>query len=110
MVLRREVRGPVVGPGYSRLMLAGIRIPLSDGGELAADLTLPPGEGPWPAVLIQTPYGKERLGAAMPHASARSWLDFLERDAEALVIADWRGYGASPPHGAKPPHRGEDGR
>ena len=60
---------------------------------------------------MQSPYGKERLGAALPHPSARSWLDFWDRDRYALLIVDWRGYYASAfaGDGRKPSHRGEDG-
>ena len=35
-------------------------VPMRDGVELATDVYLPPeGEGPWPALLIRTPYGKK---------------------------------------------------
>jgi len=61
---------------------------------LAADLYLPKsGSGPWPVVLIQTPYGK-----------GNSYLQFLtEREHDplfnspnyAFVVMDWRGFGTS---------------
>jgi predicted acyl esterase len=85
-----------------------VRIPVRDGREIAADLYLPGKSGPSPAILVQTPYGKERLGAALPHPSARSWLDFWDRERYALVISDWWGFGADV---VKPPpsHSGRDG-
>ncbi len=90
-----------------------IRVPLPDGTWLAGDLALPDGDGPFPSVLIQSPYGKERLGAALPRESARTWLDFWDRDRYALLIVDWRGFHGSAPAGGsgarKPAHRGEDG-
>lgn len=90
-----------------------IRVPLPDGVSLAGDLSLPDGDGPFPAIVIQSPYGKERLGAALPRASARTWLDFWDRERYALLIVDWRGfYGSRGPDDVgkpKPSHRGEDG-
>ncbi len=88
-----------------------LRVPVRDGKFLAADLHEGAGEGPWPVILIQTPYGKDRLAAAMPHSSARSWLDFWDREHYALVVSDWRGYHASAEagEGGRPPHRGTDG-
>jgi predicted acyl esterase len=90
-----------------------IRVPLRDGSWLAGDLSLPEGDGPFPAILIQSPYGKERLGAALPRASARTWLDFWDRERYALLIVDWRGFYGSREAGdserPKPSHRGEDG-
>jgi uncharacterized protein len=88
-----------------------IRVPLPDGAWLAGDLSVPEGEGPWPAILIQSPYGKERLGSALPRPSARTWLDFWDRDRYALLIVDWRGFHKSAGAGAerKASHRGEDG-
>lgn len=78
-----------------------IQIPMADihpgtglGVTLAADLYLPrSGLGPWPVVLIQTPYGK-----------GNSYLQLLtERKADplfnspnyAFVVMDWRGFGTS---------------
>ena len=88
-----------------------VRIPVRDGRWLAADLFLPIGEGPWPTLLVQTPYGKERLGAALPHPSAHSWLDFWDRGRYVLAISDWRGYHGSVEAGGgvSPRHRGRDG-
>ncbi|MBS0208948.1 MAG: CocE/NonD family hydrolase [Planctomycetes bacterium] len=33
-----------------------VRVPMPDGVELVGDLYIPPGAGPWPAVLTRTPY------------------------------------------------------
>ncbi len=90
-----------------------IQVPLTDGTWLAGDLSLPGGDGPFPGIVIQSPYGKERLGAALPRASARTWLDFWDRERYALLIVDWRGFYGSRAAGdvgkPKPSHRGEDG-
>lgn len=40
------------------------KIEMRDGTKLALVATLPEGQGPWPAVLIRTPYGKESAGLA----------------------------------------------
>lgn len=33
-------------------------VPMTDGVRLATEIFLPDGEGPWPAVLVRTPYGR----------------------------------------------------
>ena len=77
-----------------------IKIPMRDGKELAADLYLPAGGGPWPVILIQTPYNK-------------NWYRFiglpLDTPDYAFVIVDWRGFWGS--SGAADPRAllGEDG-
>ncbi len=35
-----------------------IMVPMRDGVQLATNVFLPPGDGPWPVVLTRTPYGK----------------------------------------------------
>src|SRR5690349_10028930 len=35
-----------------------IKIPMRDGVPLAANVFRPKGDGPWPVILIRTPYGK----------------------------------------------------
>jgi predicted acyl esterase len=89
-----------------------VRVPLRDGCWLAGDLFRPGDDLARPAIVVQTPYGKERLGAALPHPSARSWLDFWDRDRFALLIVDWRGYHASAEagDGRRRSHRGADGK
>lgn len=36
-----------------------VKIPMRDGVQLAANIFRPKGDGPWPAILIRTPYGKQ---------------------------------------------------
>lgn len=42
-----------------------IMLPMSDGVRLATDVILPPGKGPFPVVLMRTPYNKSRSGAGV---------------------------------------------
>lgn len=63
-----------------------VMVPMRDGVRLATEVALPQGEGPWSAVLVRTPYGRE--GAL--DACRR----FLERGC-ACVTQDLRGLGGS---------------
>ncbi|MFJ8542148.1 CocE/NonD family hydrolase [Streptomyces sp. NPDC093586] len=56
-------------------------------GELATDVRLPAGDGPFPAVLVRTPYDRTRH-----RAEARGWA----RRGFAAVVQDVRGRFASP--------------
>ncbi|MEU0652155.1 CocE/NonD family hydrolase [Streptomyces albogriseolus] len=56
-------------------------------GELATDVRLPAGDGPFPAVLLRTPYDRARH-----EAEARGWA----RRGFAAVVQDVRGRFASP--------------
>jgi predicted acyl esterase len=58
-------------------------VAMSDGVRLATDVYLPNGDGPFPAVLVQTPYGKTDRG--MPASAV-----FVDR-AVAVVVQDMRG-------------------
>ncbi len=58
------------------------RVPLTDGIELAADVWLPDGPGPWPVVLIRTPYHRVNQCAAASPFTARGL---------AYVVQDVRG-------------------
>jgi predicted acyl esterase len=35
-----------------------VMMPMRDGVKLATEVFIPPGEGPWPVVLVRTPYGR----------------------------------------------------
>ena len=67
-----------------------VAIPLRDGKELAADLFLPKGSGPFPTILIITPYNRMYLATALPSASLKS--ELFATDTYAYVVADWRGF------------------
>jgi uncharacterized protein len=59
----------------------GVAVPMRDGVKLMADVYLPPGQGPWPVILMRTPYNRAAAeGAARPF-----------RDQYAVVIQDTRG-------------------
>jgi putative CocE/NonD family hydrolase len=45
-------------PGAAVRWVRGVRVPMSDGLTLAADLFMPPGDGPFPALLEYLPYRK----------------------------------------------------
>jgi predicted acyl esterase len=68
----------------------GVEIPMRDGQALIADVYLPEQPGRYPTVLVQTPYSRERMAAALPDDSARESL--FDRNHYAVVVLDWRGF------------------
>src|SRR5689334_827209 len=60
-------------------------VAMRDGVHLATDVYLPGGKGPWPVVLIRTPYNKSK------NAAAENWT----AKGYAFVAQDWRGLFAS---------------
>jgi putative CocE/NonD family hydrolase len=60
------------------------RVAMRDGVEVAADVMLPPGEGPWPAVVTRTPYMRGR------HLDKQSWMRLVDHG-YAYVAVDVRG-------------------
>jgi predicted acyl esterase len=84
-------------------------IPMRDGKTLAADLYLPKRPGAYPALLIQTPYSRKQVGAALPNAGKAGPL--VDPEQYALVVVDWRGFHGSKPagEGARFHPRGQDG-
>lgn len=77
-----------------------VSVPMPDEVELAGDLYLPDGDGPWPTILVMTPYGKQLF------RPENRGLPF-EAPGYVWLTVDWRGYGAS---GGEPlGSNGEDG-
>jgi len=66
-------------------------ITLSDGVSLTADLHLPEGEGPFPALLSYTPYRKDDVGGSFSEYSRR----YFAQRGYASILADFRGLGGS---------------
>ncbi len=64
------------------------RIPMRDGVEVAADVVLPEGDGPWPAVVNRTPYIRGEI------FKRAEWRPLVERG-YAFVTVDVRGRGDS---------------
>ena len=51
-------------------------VAMRDGVKLATSIFLPEGKGPWPVVLVRTPYGKDAQAAALqrgPDEGSPSW-------------------------------------
>ena len=68
-----------------------VLIALSDGTELAGDLYLPEGDGPWPALLSYYPYHKDDvIGGACEYARR-----FFTARGYASLLVDFRGTGSS---------------
>ena len=61
-------------------------VPARDGVKLATAIFLPEGSGPWPVILIRTPYGKQTQSGANARWTGRGF---------ALVVQDCRGTGKS---------------
>ncbi len=80
---------------------SNVMAPMHDGINLAANVFLPKNGGPFPVILIRTPYGKmdEKFGEARRYCTA----------GYAMVVQDCRGRGSS--QGVWDPFRydGEDG-
>lgn len=65
-----------------------LMLPMRDGISLAANVYLPEGKGPWPVVLVRTPYLKDirMFTAAVDHYTSKGY---------AYVVQDVRGKGHS---------------
>jgi putative CocE/NonD family hydrolase len=61
---------------------------MRDGIEIAVDVVLPDGAGPWPAVVNRTPYMRGR------NLSSQSWMRLVD-DGYVFVAVDMRGRGDS---------------
>jgi len=64
-------------------------VAMRDGVRLATDIYLPSGKGPWPVVLVRTPYNKTKK--TEPQCWPEAWLP----NGYAYVEQDWRGRYAS---------------
>ena len=65
-------------------MQLDVRVPMRDGVELSADIYLPVGDGPFPTVLVRTPYSNNMEA---PIEKARS----LANSGYVCVVQDCRG-------------------
>lgn len=90
--------------------VADIRIPMRDGVQLAANIFRPKGDGPWPVILIRTPYGKqdEKWPGGKDYAvkgyvtvvqdcrgrgnSGGVWEPFLHEAADGYDTQEWVGH------------------
>jgi putative CocE/NonD family hydrolase len=63
---------------------------MRDGVKLSADVYLPPGQGPWPVILMRTPYDKV--------ARAKAFAPYFAAHGYAVVVEDMRGRYASGGH------------
>ncbi len=57
-------------------------VPMRDGVKLATDVYVPAGDGPWPTVLVMTPYSRKSVASFAPDVNKRGY---------ALVSQDFRG-------------------
>ncbi|MEV6639063.1 CocE/NonD family hydrolase [Amycolatopsis sp. NPDC051371] len=84
-----------------------VRVPMRDGVELATNVWLPAGPGPFPALLVRTPYGKDDAGLygnpKLPDVFA------LVEAGYAVVAQDVRGTSRSPGTFEPHTHEGPDG-
>jgi len=59
-----------------------VMVPMRDGVRLATDIYLPDGKGPWPAILLRTPYGRKGAQGLAVGANQHGY---------AFVSQDFRG-------------------
>jgi putative CocE/NonD family hydrolase len=88
---------------YSVAAPSSFYLAMKDGCRLAVDLYLPdaaPGSGPWPTILVQTPYYRRfavdpGAGATEASPNVAKYRDTFVPRGYALVVVDVRGSGAS---------------
>jgi len=87
-----------------------VKIPMRDGVQLAANIFRPKGDGPWPVILIRTPYGKqdEKWPGGKDYAvkgyvtvvqdcrgrggSGGVWEPFLHEASDGIDTQEWVGH------------------
>lgn len=72
---RAEDRKPSVAPGAKEQM-----VPMRDGVNLATNVFLPKGEGPWPVVLTRTPYSKDGMFGSLAGRYTKAGYVFVIQD------------------------------
>jgi uncharacterized protein len=92
------------------IQIVPVDIPVSDGKKLAADIYIPEKGGPFPVILIQTPYNKVLYRTTMPQeltgqrpattSTANTFGgaggSFIQSTDYVIVAVDWRGrFGSS---------------
>ena len=78
--------GDAAGDACDHPEPTAVSVPMRDGKSLAADLYVPAGGGPFPTLLLLTPYNKTQLRFTN--------LPLLTAD-YAFLVVDWRGFHAS---------------
>ena len=73
-------RGLLSKPTHEFNRRTGVRVAMRDGVELVAEVFVPAGDGPWPTVLLRTPYGRERPSRAQGAFWARRGYAFVSQD------------------------------
>ena len=68
------------------LVRRDLMVPMRDGVRLATDVHLPAGDGPWPAVVRRTPYGKSGAGSASQYT--RRGFAFVAQDQRGLYKSE----------------------
>lgn len=58
-------------------------VAMRDGVRLATSVFLPEGDGPWPAVVTRTPYGKDRYGATASRYTAAGYA-YITQDSRGI--------------------------
>ena len=56
-----------------------VMVPMRDGVKLATEIYLPAGEGPWPTILVMTPYGRKGRGGDWRARSANGAMPWSPR-------------------------------
>ena len=80
--LRPWLQADISQPAQEIAFLGDFQVPMADGTKLATSIWLPKGAGPFPVILIRTPYGRKRLAAEELRYVRRGY---------ALVAQDVRG-------------------
>lgn len=78
------------------------KVPMRDGVSLSADVTLPSGKSPFPAILMRTPYDNSRL-------RYRRFAGYFANRGYAFVVQDVRGRGDSQGNWEPNFNEGKDG-
>lgn len=74
-------------PTFKTRTLKSIEAPMRDGSKLISTIVLPEGDGPFPTILVRTPYGRE--------AGLAQGAEFYAKRGYAFVSQDVRGKGDS---------------
>jgi predicted acyl esterase len=90
LFLLELIASPALGDEPWTRQRKGVAIPMRDGQALVADVYLPETPARYPTILVQTPYNRTRMAAALPDDNARESL--FDREHYAIVVLDWRGF------------------